>query len=155
MSATLKLPCRRCQLCRTETEHCYTCILACLSRPGTLPAPQRLPLIACVTSCDVWEVESRAAYLHMVTLVFSPTPQTRYPSLPFYEIALTATPTCTGVASCDVWEVDKDPEVLVYGQQADLYGLATNAAFPHVYATCCDSDKVTVWSAATRKVGAS
>ncbi|KAG2487374.1 hypothetical protein HYH03_013944 [Edaphochlamys debaryana] len=56
-----------------------------------------------------------------------------------------------GVASCDVWEVDKDPEVLVYGQQADLYGLATNPAFPHVYATCCDSDKVTVWSSATRK----
>ncbi|PNH12141.1 Echinoderm microtubule-associated protein-like 6, partial [Tetrabaena socialis] len=56
-----------------------------------------------------------------------------------------------GVASCDVWEVDKDPEVLVYGQQADLYGLAVNPAFPHVYATCCDSDKLTVWSAATRK----
>ncbi len=60
----------------------------------------------------------------------------------------------SGVASCEVWEVDKDPEVLVYGQQADLYGLATNPAFPHVYATCCDSDKVTVWSSATRKVGA-
>ncbi|KAG2444303.1 hypothetical protein HXX76_001060 [Chlamydomonas incerta] len=56
-----------------------------------------------------------------------------------------------GVASCDVWEVDKDPEVLVYGQQADLYGLATNPAFPHVYATCCDSDSVTVWSSVTRK----
>ncbi len=41
----------------------------------------------------------------------------------------------------------------MYGQQADLYGLATNTAFPHVYGTCCDSDKVTVWSAATRKVG--
>ncbi|GIL85815.1 hypothetical protein Vretimale_19546 [Volvox reticuliferus] len=56
-----------------------------------------------------------------------------------------------GVASCDVWEVDKDPEVLVYGQQADIYGLAANPTFPHVYATCCDSDKVTVWSAVSRK----
>ncbi len=41
---------------------------------------------------------------------------------------------------------------MVYGQQADLYGLAMNGAFPHVYATACDSDKVIVWSAATRKV---
>ncbi|GFR46990.1 hypothetical protein Agub_g8644, partial [Astrephomene gubernaculifera] len=56
-----------------------------------------------------------------------------------------------GVASCDIWEVDADPRVLVWGQQGDLCGLATNPAFPHVFATCSDSDKVAVWSAATRK----
>eukprot|EP00198_Chlamydomonas_reinhardtii_P000535 XP_001689870.1 predicted protein [Chlamydomonas reinhardtii] len=32
-----------------------------------------------------------------------------------------------GVASCDVWEVDKDPEVLVYGQQGSAARLSPTA----------------------------
>jgi hypothetical protein len=59
----------------------------------------------------------------------------------------------TGTGSCDIWEVDETPEVLVQGQDSDLWGLAMNPAYPHVFATTCDSDAVIVWSAATRKVG--
>lgn len=44
------------------------------------------------------------------------------------------------------------PQVLVYGQQGDLYGLATNPKFPHIFATASDSDAVMVWSADTHKV---
>jgi hypothetical protein len=57
-----------------------------------------------------------------------------------------------GTASCDVWEVDDTPRVLVPGQQGELWGLAMNPAYPHVFATACDSDTVMVWSAATRQV---
>jgi hypothetical protein len=51
-----------------------------------------------------------------------------------------------------VWEVDADPRILIHGQQADLYGLAVNPRYTHVYATMCDSNVVTIWSAATHKV---
>ena len=57
-----------------------------------------------------------------------------------------------GTAACDVWEVDGDPEILIHGQQADLYGLAMNPRYPHVYATVCESERVTIWSAVTHKV---
>jgi echinoderm microtubule-associated protein-like 6 len=58
----------------------------------------------------------------------------------------------SGSSACDVWEVDATPEVLVHGQRSELWGLATNPVYPHVFATACDSDAVVVWSAATRKV---
>lgn len=58
----------------------------------------------------------------------------------------------TGTGSCDVWEVDETPEVLVQGHASSLWGLAMNPAYPHVFATACDSDTVVVWSAASRKV---
>jgi microtubule-associated protein-like 6 len=31
-----------------------------------------------------------------------------------------------GTHRCDIWEVDDTPEVLIYGHQADVWGLATN-----------------------------
>jgi hypothetical protein len=58
----------------------------------------------------------------------------------------------SGTSTCDVWEVDADPRILIHGQQADLYGLAVNPRYTHVYATMCDSNVVTIWSAATHKV---
>ncbi|KAL6747740.1 WD40-repeat-containing domain protein [Haematococcus lacustris] len=56
-----------------------------------------------------------------------------------------------GTAGCEVWEVGPSPRVLLAGQQAPLWALAMNPAWPHVYATAGDSDTVVVWSAATRK----
>lgn len=44
--------------------------------------------------------------------------------------------------------------MLIYGQQADLYGLAMNPAYPHVFATVCESDKVIIFNAVTNKVRA-
>jgi hypothetical protein len=72
--------------------------------------------------------------------------------LPLPLAELTACP-LPGTGSCDIWEVDDTPEILVQGQEGDLWGLAMNPAYPHVFATTCDSEAVVVWSAATRKVG--
>ncbi|CAG9466595.1 unnamed protein product [Pedinophyceae sp. YPF-701] len=57
-----------------------------------------------------------------------------------------------GTWRCEVWEVDKDPEVLVMGHQADLYGVATHPTDPRVFATFQESDRVLVWDAEGRRV---
>lgn len=57
-----------------------------------------------------------------------------------------------GTKDCNIWEIDKDPEILIFGQQADLYGLAMNPAYPHVFATVCESGKTIVFNSVTHKV---
>ena len=58
-----------------------------------------------------------------------------------------------GTSACDVWEVDADPEILVYGHSADLYGCAfhPDPQFAHVYATASDSSRVFIWDARARR----
>lgn len=46
-------------------------------------------------------------------------------------------------------------QVLVYGQQGDVVGVATNPKFPHIFATAGHSNTVMVWNSQTRKVRAS
>lgn len=46
-------------------------------------------------------------------------------------MSVTPPPHRSGVASCDVWEVDKDPEVLVYGQQVGGCEYSLNLTEPN------------------------
>ena len=41
-----------------------------------------------------------------------------------------------------VLQVDEDPEMLIEGHSADVYGLAMSPTHPHIFATACESSKV-------------
>jgi len=56
-----------------------------------------------------------------------------------------------GTSSCDIWEVDDTPQLLIFGASGDLYGLAMNPKYPHVFAAITETDTVMLLSAATRK----
>ncbi|GMH44987.1 hypothetical protein BSKO_12944 [Bryopsis sp. KO-2023] len=59
-----------------------------------------------------------------------------------------------GTSSCDLLEVahGHPPNLLIFGHQADIYGLAMNSKFPHVFATVCESEKVAIWNSKSHKV---
>lgn len=57
-----------------------------------------------------------------------------------------------GTLDSDIWEVDESPEVLLWGHDADLYQVAVNQRYPHIFATASDSDRVVIWDALNKKV---
>mmetsp|Transcript_32689 Transcript_32689/g.92738 ORF Transcript_32689/g.92738 Transcript_32689/m.92738 type:complete len:986 (+) Transcript_32689:227-3184(+) len=50
-----------------------------------------------------------------------------------------------GTKGCDIYEVDEDPEMLIEGHSADVYGLAMSPHHPHIFATASDCTKVAIW----------
>ena len=59
-----------------------------------------------------------------------------------------------GTSHCDIWEVDADPEVLIYGHTADLYGCCFHPNKPHRFVTVCESSSIFVWNAKKRQLSA-
>ena len=59
-----------------------------------------------------------------------------------------------GTSHCDIWEVDADPEVLIYGHTADLYGCCFHPNKPHRFVTVCESSNIFVWNAKKRQLSA-
>lgn len=69
-----------------------------------------------------------------------------------------------GTAACDIWAVPAPeeaggggggaPEMVHFGHQGELHGVATNPRreFSHVFATVSDACRVAVWSALSRQV---
>ena len=57
-----------------------------------------------------------------------------------------------GTNRCDIWEVDADPEILIFGHAADLYGVCCHPKVPHVFMTACESDKIAIWDIKSRKM---
>jgi len=52
-----------------------------------------------------------------------------------------------GTHACDVWEVDKDPRIVVEGNEEDMWRFAVHPTMPNVFASTCLSGVVRVWDA--------
>lgn len=50
-----------------------------------------------------------------------------------------------GTSDCDVWEIDESPQILIEGQEEDMWRLATHPTKPNVFASTCESGRVRVW----------
>jgi len=57
-----------------------------------------------------------------------------------------------GTSKCDVWEVDDKPSALIHGHAADLYYVAWHPLKPNVFASACESSKLSVWDASAREL---
>eukprot|EP00873_Tetraselmis_striata_P042208 jgi/Tetstr1/462472/TSEL_007468.t1 len=56
-----------------------------------------------------------------------------------------------GTKGCDIFEVDNDPEMLIEGHSADVYGLSMSPSHPHIFATAAESSKVGIWDISRRR----
>ncbi|GMH32772.1 hypothetical protein BSKO_00606 [Bryopsis sp. KO-2023] len=57
-----------------------------------------------------------------------------------------------GTDGCDIWEVDKDPRVLIEGNQADVYCCAAHPHEANVFATASECNRVILWDAKKREM---
>lgn len=63
---------------------------------------------------------------------------------------------CRRRQGCDIYEATPSGcEVLVFGHNADLYSLAWHPAKPDVFATACESSRVSIWDAGSRDMSRS
>ena len=101
----------------------------------------------------VWDVSSGALGSVLRSVTLDAPPGERVPALRSLDCMPGSDVFVAGTSSCDIWEVDQDPEVLIYGHSADLYGVAfhPDRSLAHVFATACDSSRVFIWDARNRR----